>query len=296
MAIDRPIIIVGTGRCGSTLLHRILSRHPDFGWLSTWNEVFPRRPWLAKFSNLYRSPRFAHHTKHRVWFPKPFEAYRYWENFLPGFSRRDLPQSAHDVEPEGVAPLRASIEEILRHQHKTRFLAKVTGWSRMAYFDRIFPDARFIALERDVRSVLSSWVQAGWLDVTSELDSPEWQWGKVPEAYRQAWEELGRGPLLSAAVKIQMDLDDIRLNTSFFPNRTHVASYEDLVEDPGGTLRAMTSFAGLAWSRTFEEHVWSLELYDARDKWKRFLSEEDAERVMAFFRQVGAEADHLQAA
>ena len=43
----------------------------------------------------------------------------------------------------------------------------------MAYFDRIYPDARFVFLQRDPRSVVSSWIKAGWLDVTSAPDTPE---------------------------------------------------------------------------------------------------------------------------
>ena len=40
-----PLIIVGTGRCGSTLLHRLLAHHERLGWLSTSQRVvFRRRP------------------------------------------------------------------------------------------------------------------------------------------------------------------------------------------------------------------------------------------------------------
>jgi len=49
MEVRRPIIIVGTGRCGSTLLFRLLAMHPNVGWLSTFNEVFPTQLWLSRF-------------------------------------------------------------------------------------------------------------------------------------------------------------------------------------------------------------------------------------------------------
>ena len=38
--IKKPIFIIGTGRCGSTLLYRILALHPELAFLSNINEKF----------------------------------------------------------------------------------------------------------------------------------------------------------------------------------------------------------------------------------------------------------------
>src|SRR5918995_985233 len=190
-----PIIIVGTGRCGSTLLHRLLARHAELGWLSTFNEVLPSQTWLSLFSRLYRLP-LSERIKASKGFPKPFEAYRFWEHYLPGFSRRDRPQTPDDVLEAGIDPVRRATARVLRFQGRRRLLVKVTGWSRIAYFDRIYPDALFLSLRRDPRSVVSSWINAGWLDVTSPPGSEGWQWGKVsPELY-ELWRDLGGDPPL----------------------------------------------------------------------------------------------------
>ena len=79
---QRPVIIVGTGRCGSTFLHRVMALHDELGWLSTFNETFPRQHWLSAFSRLYRTP-LPDRIKLMKAFPKPFEAYRFWESYLP---------------------------------------------------------------------------------------------------------------------------------------------------------------------------------------------------------------------
>ncbi|MCI0399036.1 MAG: sulfotransferase [Chloroflexi bacterium] len=286
MKIEKPIIIVGTGRCGSTMMHRLLARHEDVGWLSTFNEVLPTFAWLSVFSNLYRLPWLGRKIKHLPFFPKPFEAYRFWEHYLPGFSRRDRPLTAEDVPAEGIAPVRRAVEQLLKFQNKDHFLIKVTGWSRMAYFDRIFSDALFVFLKREHRSVVSSWVQAGWLDVTSGLDEGSWQWGEVPADYRQLWEELGRGPLLSAAVKIQMDLDDIERNVTQFPERSYELQYEELIMQPEQTLRPLLAFCGLDWTPQFERVVKGMAFYNPVNKWRKYLSEEEGDLILEFFERA----------
>jgi hypothetical protein len=187
-----------------------------------------------------------------------------------------------------VDPLRRAISRIVRYQGKPRFLMKVTGWARMAYFDRVFPDALFIYLRRDPVSVVESWVRAGWLNVTSEVDSEGWEWGRVPEAYLRLWKDLGGGPMLSAAVKTQLDMDDLRANAAMFPGRCFELSYEDLIADPVHWLKRTASFCGLPWSEQFEATVRSTIVHNHAQRWRKFLSDEDGHRLRTFFTQAAA--------
>lgn len=280
--MSTPIVIVGTGRCGSTLLHRLLARHGELGWLSPLNETLPDQTWLAALSRAYDWP-LPDRLKRAKAFPKPYEAYRFWEHYLPGFSRRDRPPTAADVPAAGIGPVRRACERIVRRQHRERLLVKVTGWSRIEYFDRIFPGVLFVSLRRDPRSVVSSWVQAGWLDVTSAPESPGWEWGPVPDAYMRAWRELGEDPTLSASVKIRLDLDDIDRNVARLPERCHELSYEQLIADPERALRSLCEFCELGWNSDFERIVGETRFYDSRNTWRRHLTEVQAERIMQFF-------------
>jgi hypothetical protein len=290
MEVRKPIIIVGTGRCGSTLLFRLLAMHPNVGWLSTFNEVFPTQLWLSRFSGLYRHRALGHSLRHQSFFPKPFEAYRFWEHYLPGFSRRDSPLTAADVPTEAIRPVRQSVSRILDHMGRKRFLIKVTGWARIAYFDRIFPDARFIWLQREPRAVISSWIRADWLDVTSSPDSDGWQWGEIPPAYHQIWQELGGDDILSAALKVQLDLDNIRENMALFPDRCHTITFNDLVEQPLDVMSEVCRFSELSWSKEYQNVIANHKFYNPNNKWRRYLSEEDGERILEFFRRANAVA------
>ena len=296
LAPDRPIIVVGTGRCGSTMLHRLLARHDRIGTTSTFNEVFPRQAWLSRFTNLYRIDSLPIKIRHLPFFPKPFECYKFWEHYLPGFCRRDKPQTAEDVHAPGIDPVRRATAKMILAQGKDRLLVKVTGWSRIGYFDRIFPDAQYLFLNRQPLSVVSSWVQAGWLDVTSGVDSQSWQWGPVPGDYREIWDDLGGGPLLSAAVKIQMDLDDIRSNLPLVQDRSFTMQYEDLVTKPADTLRPFLEFCDVPWTNHFQKVVDEMTFYNPANKWKKYMSEEEGSKVVEFFKRADeAKASHVSA-
>jgi hypothetical protein len=219
-------------------------------------------------------------------FPKPFEAYRFWERYLPGFSRRDRPHTADDVPAGGIEPVRRATASVLRFQRKSRLLVKVTGWARIAYFDRIYPDAMFISLRREPRSIVSSWIKAGWLDVTSGPDSEGWQWGEVPPDYYEVWRELGGDPVLTAALKMRLDLDDIASGMDLFPSRSRELWYEDLITSPGPTLRAICDFADLDWTTRFERLVHATGFYDPTGKWRQHLTEEQGDRVLDFLRRT----------
>jgi hypothetical protein len=285
--VERPVIIIGTGRCGSTMLHRLLARHEQVGWLSTWNEAFPGQTWLSAGSNLYRAS-LPDKLKEAKAFPKPYEAYRFWEHYLPGFSRRDRPQTAADVHEAGIEPVRRATALVLRRQRRERLLVKVTGWARVAYFDRIYPNARFVSLRRDPRAVVSSWIKAGWLDTTSPPDSEEWQWGEVEPALLEVFHELGGGPVLSAALKIHLDLADIAANLTAVPGRSLEVWYEDVIREPEPTLRNLCEFAGLDWTPKFATEVGAMGFYDPSGKWRRHLTEADGERVLEFLRRADA--------
>ena len=47
-----PIIIVGTGRCGSTVFHHLLSKHSKLAWLpGALCRRFPQKPELQNLFN-----------------------------------------------------------------------------------------------------------------------------------------------------------------------------------------------------------------------------------------------------
>ena len=83
MQVTKPIFLVGTGRCGSTLFHRLMARHPQMMWLSGFCYLYPDRPvW-----NRWAVTAMGNPLLHRLFGGKirPGEHYRFWDHHAYGF-------------------------------------------------------------------------------------------------------------------------------------------------------------------------------------------------------------------
>ncbi|MHC5059693.1 MAG: sulfotransferase [Planctomycetota bacterium] len=139
MELKKPIIIVSTGRAGSTIFHRIMSEHPQLAWLSKFSAVFPDRPVMNRFfMQAIDLPLIGKVLTAKV---RPGEHYKFWEYHCKGFRRpcRDL--VADDVINKSRR-IRNVFSKMLT-TNRNRLLLKITGWPRIRYLREIFPDAKF---------------------------------------------------------------------------------------------------------------------------------------------------------
>ena len=84
----------------------------------------------------------------------PSEAYRLISRQVSSSyanSVRDL--RAEDVTPWLAERYQLFFKERRSAQEKPIFIHKYTGWSRMSFFSRIFPQAKFVHVIRDGRAV-----------------------------------------------------------------------------------------------------------------------------------------------
>ena len=244
--------VLGTGRCGSTLVHEVLSRHPDVGFVSNLDDKLPFPEILGRWNGaLYRflPPSFA--QKGRLRFA-PSEAYGVLDRRVsPILSTpfRDL--HASDASPWLERRLRRFFAERARVQRSPVFLHKFTGWPRAGFLHRVLPEARFLNVIRDGRAVASSWLQMPWW---LGYGGPErWQWGPLPEAYAEEWESSGRSFVVLAAIAWKVLMDACETARAEVPRAQWLdVRYEDFLASPREELERMLAFLGLPWTERFE--------------------------------------------
>lgn len=157
----RLALVVGTGRCGSTLVHELLARHPGTGFVHNLDDLglVRSRGWHnAAWRRL--PPEVS--QKGRVRFA-PSEAYRLLAREVsPALVDpvRDL--TADDATPWLADRLRGLVTDRHRSLGAPLLLHKLTGWPRTGLFHACLPRTTVVEVVRDGRAVATSWTQMSW--------------------------------------------------------------------------------------------------------------------------------------
>ena len=280
--------VLGTGRCGSTLVHEVLARHAGVSFLSNLDDRLKLPAWASAANGAaFRRVPPAFTTKGRLRYA-PSEGYRLLEREVsPLLSTpcRDL--TAEDVTPWLAQRLRATLEPRSKAQGSGLFVHKFTGWPRATFLDAVFPESRFVHIVRDGRAVANSWLQMPWWH---GHHGPEgWHFGPLPEPYRLEWEAAGRSFPLLAGIgwKILMDGFATARN-QLAPTQWLELRYEDVLADPRDAFGAMLDFLGLPMDGPFERALSRYEFRTGRAE--AFRRDLDASSLQLLDISLG---DHL---
>lgn len=245
--------VLGTGRCGSTLVHEIIARHPDVAFLSNVEDRLPLPPGSGRWNgSIYRRTPEWLTRKGRLRFA-PSEGYRALAREVsPAIvaPARDL--LAEDASPWMTAALRRSFGARADAQGRDVFLHKFTGWPRARLLHRVFPDARFVHVVRDGRAVANSFLQMPWW---RGYEGPErWGWGPIPQAYEHEWQVSKGSFAVLAGIQWKMLIDAFVEARGELPaDRWLEIRYEDIVADPRARMEEILGFLELTWTPRFEE-------------------------------------------
>jgi hypothetical protein len=270
--VDRPIFITGLGRSGTTIIHTLLSKHPNVNWLSLLVAKFPERPYLNRWlMRLIDVPLVNLYLKHRF---VPLENYPFWDHYYGGFGYpcRDLFPS--DVDVRSAKGLRRVFGELTTAK-RNRMLIKITGCPRISFLHAIFPDAKFIHVTRDGRAVAASRMKApfwtGWHGWRQFSLWPE----EMPAQYRQEWERHGHSFVALAGIEWKAHIDQMREMRKNFPQIDIMeVKYEAFCANPVRQLRAIAEYCELNWDSDFATRMAKQYVNSENSKWQSELSEE----------------------
>jgi Sulfotransferase family len=293
--------VVGTGRCGSTLVTEILARHPDVGFISNlddklsrldlsgrWNNALfrraaPRDPYLLPFRNRRR---LLEPSRLRI---APSEGWEVLERQVsPIISNTFRDLEADDLTPWLATRLRQFFDRRMAAQHRSWFLHHFTGWPRTGLLQAAFPDARFVHVVRDGRAVANSWLQMPWWSGYSGPSN--WYLGPLPQPYGREFEDAGGSYVLLAGLAWKLLMDAFERARAAIPSEQWLdVRVEDVSADPRGQFAAILKFLELEWTSGFEagfarHHFDS----DRREAFRRDLDPRDLAML------EGSLRDHLE--
>ena len=274
--------VLGTGRCGSTLIHEVLARHPEVGFLSNLEDRLPAAGRLTRWNReIYDRVPPGWTRKGRLRFA-PSEGYRALATEvspLLGMPMRDL--TGADVTPWLAKRFHQFFAERAEAQNRPVFLHKFTGWPRAGFVQHVFPEARFVHVVRDGRAVASSWLQMPWW--LGHRGPEAWQWGPLPPAYAAEWEASGRSFVVLAGLAWKMLIDAFEeARQAIGPEHWLDVRYEDVLADPAGEMARMLEFLGLPPDRVFDTRLEAYRFQAGRsDAFRRELDDRSLAMLQA---------------
>ena len=268
MDITKPIIIVGTGRCGSTLFHRLLAKHPQMMWLSPLCYKYPHKPgWNRMAVMAMDNPLLRRLFGDKI---RPGENYRFWDKYAYGFSEpcRDLVRS--DVSARVKKQVRAAFEPMLTSR-RNRLLITITSLHRIGFLNEIFPDARFIHVLRDGRAVASSLLHVGFWKGWHGPQS--WRAGLLSPEDQALWESYDRSFTALAGIewRIQMRAMDAA-RRAIDPSLFCEVKYESFCEEPVEHFRRVLDFVEAPWTDDFEQEIRAASIRSTSNRWRDDLA------------------------
>jgi hypothetical protein len=268
MKVIQPIIIVGTGRCGSTLFHRLLAMHPQVMWLSGFTYRYPDKPVWNRLAVTAMDNALVRRLLGGT--VRPGENYRFWDRYAYGFSEpcRDLLRS--DVSARVKKQVRAAFEPMLSHK-RNRLLIKITGWPRIGFLNEIFEDAKFIHILRDGRAVASSLLHVGFW--RGWYGPQGWRAGLLSPEDQATWESYDRSFTALAGLEWRIQMRAMEsARQALDPKRFLEVQYEAFCDQPLETFRRVLEFAELPTSAEFERHVRAASIRSTSNRWRDDLT------------------------
>lgn len=268
--ISKPIIIIGSGRSGTTIISEIVFRHESLAWPSNYQERFPSLTSVNFLRNLFENklwhlqgqkPQLNKVSAFNKFLFKPAEAYNFWE-YLTGpdinFSRGFL---INDRAPQKDAvKIRSVFSKLVANQFKKRLAFKITGPSRIGYLTSIFPDAVFINIVREPLPTINSWLQVDFWQNKGKHQL--WWQGAYTEKEEEWATKNADKPELLAGLQYKKIMDVSAKEIAQLKNQCITVRYEDFVAAPSVIINKILGFAGLEKSPMIDKYLSSIKIYD----------------------------------
>ena len=287
MEVKAPIILIGTGRCGSTVFHETLTLHKNITYLDYRSMLagysFGFHRFIMGLQNLLIIGDVVRRRNYAC------EDYKLWNKLYRGFgsSFRDL--EASDVTIKAKKNIRNFFSQMLTPSRPTLVL-KITGWGRVGFLKEVFPDAKFIHIIRDGRGNANSLLEVdfwqGW------RGTEFWGLGNLQEEDRKIWEDSKFSYVTLAGLSWKIINRKIENDLKEFSSDSKIIKYEEFCSNPIKVMKEVSDFACLPYTKHFDKNVRKKKISSKNYKWRDNLTAKQIEELIPAIHDLQKKYDY----
>ncbi|MEP6513305.1 MAG: sulfotransferase [Parafilimonas sp.] len=296
--LKKPIIIIGSGRSGTTIISEIIFQHELLAWHNNYQEIFTHSThinYLRRFFDnkawrlikFWKFVGFSKNTRQKwgtylnfVIF-NPVELYRFWE-YVSGpridFSRGFLLNEK--VTPEEKKFIRSFLAKQVKYQGRKRLIIKFTGPGRLEYLTSIMPDALIVNVVREPLATIRSWLEVGFWQRMG-INKLWWLGAYTLKEEAQA-EKLKNDPALITAFQYKKLMETTEYEIKKLGLNVCEVHYEDFVNGPKSFIQKLMTFMELPPSKYVDRYMENISVSNrnTRSSLKSQFSEETKKKIM----------------
>jgi hypothetical protein len=272
----KPILLLGPGRGGTTLLYKILSLHKDAAFVSNF-DTHASATLLARPA--LQLSRMSRNLRRRAWFSPEGQAYLRSRSMLKrlvpapvegeelysscGITLDEYLDAGERKTHQALRNTFAGVQK--RHRGSVVLLKRTANNRRIPLLHAAFPECRTIVLWRDGRAVTASLLEVHWW-----LDHRVW-WagGKTPREMNLS----RQGSIEAAATNWVKEVEAIETGLARADARPVMqVRYEEVLARPEKTIAPLLEFIGLKVTDEFLRELRSLGLRPASERWRSSMA------------------------
>ena len=269
--LEKPIIIIGSGRSGTTIISEIIFQHEDLAWHSNYQEIFFFTPLINllrpfynnklwhfkkfyKYVGASKNTRQKNQSRFNLILFNPVERYNFWEHITGkriDFSRGFL-LNEKATEQE-IKHIRSFLAKQVKYQGKKRLIMKFTGPARLEYLTSIFPDALIVNVIRDPVATVRSWLEVGFWQRMG-INKLWWRGAYTPDEIAYA-ETIKDKPALITAFQYKKLMETTKQEIDKLGLNVYECHYEDFVKDAEAFIYKIMEFMQLQPSNKVDAYL-----------------------------------------
>ena len=234
---NRPILIIGAPRTGSTLLYQVLTENLDVGYMSNYHCRYYF--WPSLIERLVHPLKWRTPTDFSSRFGKtqrktePSECGAYWYRFF-----RTKPQYVplEEVDPKAMSRLRGSMRRLIKAFGRPILFKNLNNALRLRPLASALPEALFIVIERDLKDTANS-LLAGRKSIFGTYD--QW-WSMEPPDIENIRKKPPHIQVVEQVLSIYRLIDE---DAEYIgKNRFLKVNYKSLCDNPGQVMIEIDNF------------------------------------------------------